>query len=125
MIGTAIDAACRWLRGSTGLNWRLSRDDHYQMSNRFAWASKLVERGRPVILVYLGLLNAEEMRAANTTPFSSAAEWDEVVKAHSKPLFPEEAWNREWNCNGQALIPIIRSIEVSLQPPYAIGFANM
>ena len=40
----------------------LSRDSHYQLSNRFAWAWKVASMGVPVLLVYLGFLNADEMR---------------------------------------------------------------
>jgi len=56
-IGIAIEQA------NTGLNsvlngWALSRDSHYQLSNRFAWSWKLTNLGMPVVLVYLGFLNA-------------------------------------------------------------------
>jgi hypothetical protein len=60
-IERAIAAAQKGLSGATSLAWRIARDSHYQMSNRFAWAWKLTECGIPVVLVYLGFLNASEM----------------------------------------------------------------
>ena len=60
-IGAAIAEANEGLRLVNGRPWALSRDSHYQLSNRFAWAWKLASLGIPVVLVYLGFLNAVEM----------------------------------------------------------------
>ena len=50
-IGDAIDEANVGLRKLTGdPTWALSRDEFYQMANRFAWAWKLVNLGVPVVL---------------------------------------------------------------------------
>jgi hypothetical protein len=43
-----------------GNRWSLTAAERYQLSNRFAWASKIAALGKPVILVYLGFLNAYE-----------------------------------------------------------------
>ena len=83
------------------------------MANRFAWAWKLTELGIPVVLVYLGFLNADEMHDRGN-PFVSHDDWVQLVKSHSAPLFPADPWNRAWNCNGQSLIPLIRSIDQPL-----------
>jgi hypothetical protein len=55
------------------------------MSNRFAWTWKLTECGIPVVLVYLGFLNASEM-ADLGEPFSSQDSWEALVMTHSAPL---------------------------------------
>ena len=60
-IGKAIDEANVGLADQTGRRWSLSRDNRYQMSNRFAWSWKIAELGYPVVLIYLGFLEAEEM----------------------------------------------------------------
>jgi hypothetical protein len=65
----------------------ISRDSHYQMSNRFAWSWKLAEYGIPVVLVYLGFLNASEM-VDRGDPFANQDSWESLVMAHSSPLFP-------------------------------------
>lgn len=109
-IGTVISAANQSFINATGLNWSLSRDSYYQMSNRFVWAWKLTELGYPVILVYLGFLEANEM-ADEGKPFASLAQWESLVKSNSEPLVPPSVWNREWKLNGQAFLPLIRAVE--------------
>ena len=102
-IGGAIQEANSALKnGTRRLWWKLSRDHCYQMSNRFAWSCKLAELGYPVILVYLGFLNAEEM---GTDIFGGHDNWASLVKKHSQPLFHESTWNKEWNVHGQPFVP--------------------
>jgi len=113
-IGMAIEDARKGLSLATSLQWNISRDTHYQMSNRFAWTWKLVELGMPVVLIYLGFLNATEM-ADRGTPFTDHASWESLVLAHSKPLFPRAVWNQRWLVNCGALIPLIESIEVPFE----------
>jgi hypothetical protein len=118
-IGAAIASAAFGLGQATICSCTISRDSHYQMSNRFAWAWKLTELGIPVVLVYLGFLNAEEMRDRGV-PFSNHTDWLRLVKAHSTSLFPVDLWDRPWTCNGCSLVPLIRSIELPLgESPYA------
>src|SRR5262249_1380731 len=60
-IRAAIDEARNGLNAQTGLIFKISVDSHYQISNRFAWAWKLAVSRYPVVLVYLGFLNADDM----------------------------------------------------------------
>lgn len=114
-IGACIQDASLALTSETNLIWSLSRDRNYQMANRFASAKKLAEFGIPVILVYLGFLACEEMRdEPNQRPIKNYEDWDEMVRAHSQPLFPAEVWNREWRVHGQSLIPLIRVLDQPL-----------
>lgn len=112
-IGRAIAEAATGLTLATGAPCHISRDSHYQMANRFAWAWKLTELGVPVVLVYLGFLNADEMED-RSAPFASDAEWHQLVQAHSAPLFEVDPWEKVWACNGHSLVPLIRSIKLSL-----------
>ncbi|QDU09643.1 hypothetical protein [Gimesia aquarii] len=113
-IGCCIDEANLALSDQTGLCWKLSRDHHYQMSNRFAWAWKLTELGYPVVVVYLGFLNAEEMRSGpSKRPFLSNKEWETCVKSHSKSLFPESVWGSRHIVHGQPFISLIKSLDIS------------
>ena len=73
----------------------------------------LAQPGMPVVLVYLGFLQADEMQEGRQ-PFATSAEWEHLVRAHSAPLFPGEVWEKRWNCGGQAFIPLIRSINQPL-----------
>lgn len=112
-IGEAIREASDGLSEDTSLEWNISRDQSYQMSNRFAWSWKLTELGVPVILVYLGFLNADEM----PEPFFTPAAWERLVFSHSRPLFPEEVWDTAWTINGQTFVPLIRSAERPYDEP--------
>jgi len=110
-IGRAIADAAAQMQRATFLPCAITRDNHYQMSNRFAWACKLTELGYAVILVYLGFLKAGEM-ADEGAPFASHAEWQALVESHSEPLFPKSIWKRKWEVNGQTFIPLIRSTQI-------------
>ncbi len=114
-IGSCIQEASLALSEQTGLSWALSRDWNYQMANRFAWAWKLLELGKPVILIYLGFLACDEMRKDPTqTPIVSKDDWQQMIEAHSRTLFPCEVWNREWHVHGQSFIPLIRTLDQPL-----------
>jgi hypothetical protein len=112
-IGKAIASAAEGLSLATNAPCRISRDTHYQMSNRFAWAWKLTQLGIPVILVYLGFLHANEMKDRGK-PFDSDDEWKDIVRDHSASLFGADPWEKIWNCGGHPLVPLIRSIECDL-----------
>ena len=114
-IGNAIEEANAGLKVLTNVGpWALSRDNCYQMANRFAWAWKLVDLGVPVILVYLGFLDASEMSNVSN-PFSDHSDWVKCVKTHAKDSVPEEAWERCWKApDGAALVPRIMSVRQSL-----------
>ena len=112
-IGEAIQSARDALEAATSLPWHISRDTHYQMSNRFAWAWKVSTLGLPVVLIYLGFLRATEM-SDKGRPFADHAEWVRIVQAHSSPLFPAEVWEQRWTLRERSFFPLIRSCEQPL-----------
>ena len=81
-IAQCIEEANVSLSNQTKVDWALSHEYRYQMANRFAWSWRLTQLGYPVILVYLGFLQAEEM----STPFCDHAEWEGLVKSYSLPI---------------------------------------
>ena len=106
------NAGLRLLTGDPG--WMLSRDSCYQMANRFAWAWKLVDLGMPVVLVYLGFLDAIEM-SDKGNPFRRPADWVECVKMHAKGKVPDGAWDRSRMVpDGTSFVPRIMSVRQSL-----------
>jgi len=114
-IGCCIQEAGIALSEQTGLAWALSRDWRYQMANRFAWAWKLTELGKPVILIYLGFVACNEMRGkTGQTLIADDDAWQKMVEYHSRPLFPREVWNKEWRVHGQSFIPLIRTYDQPL-----------
>lgn len=120
-IGCCIQEAGLALSEQTNLTWALSRDWCYQMANRFAWAWKLTELGKPVILIYLGFLACEDMQdAAGQSLIASRDDWQRMIESHSRPLFPREVWNREWSIHGQSFIPLIRTFNQPLGDPQTV-----
>jgi hypothetical protein len=102
-IGQAIREA------SAGLNqamtgWNLSRDSHYQLANRFAWAWKIAEIGVPVVLIYLAFLGANEM----SKPITDCADWSRIVFNHSRNVVPDAAWGRDIKVATAIIKPLIR-----------------
>lgn len=110
-IGRAIKEAADGLGRDTRLACRLSRDNRYQMSNRFAWSWKLATLGVPVVLVYLGFLRALDM--ADRGPlFSVPEDWERAVRVHSKDIIDDAVWNARWMIDGKApLIPLLVSLQ--------------
>lgn len=113
-IGKAIKEASRCLRLVTGYNWNLCRDRHYQLSNRFAWSWKLVSLGIPVVLMYLGFLNARDMVGKKL--FLSTEEWDSTIKTHGGSVVDNTCWNQWLNISGTPLLPLIRAADLQFYP---------
>ena len=114
-IGWAIVEARDSLASATGKSWGLSRDHHYQLSNRFAWSWKLASLGIPVVLLYLGFLNAQDM-ADDGPLFRSEAEWTLVLKDHSRGTVDETRWGEWLDIAGTPLIPLIQGIDQPFDP---------
>lgn len=106
-IEKAILEAASGLQSVTGRPWKLSRDDHYQLSNRFAWSWKLATLGIPVVLLYLGFLDAEDM-ADDGPLFRSEREWEHVLKNHCRSYVDEVFWGKRIDVHGVPLLPLIR-----------------
>jgi hypothetical protein len=110
-IGAAIEDANTSLN-SLGSGWALSRDTHYQLSNRFAWTWKLASMGIPVLLVYLGFLNVDEM----PDPFPCAATWRDGVEQYSDGIVPASVWESKVMVGNTPIYPIIRSLDLQWIP---------
>ena len=98
-IGQAIEQANAGLGRVTARPWGLSRDSHYQLANRFAWSWKLAQLGVPVVLLYLGFLNAEDMEQ-DGAPFRSVGDWARALKNHARSVVDESFWGRRLEVNG-------------------------
>lgn len=112
-IGSAIMEANVDLERLTGSVWRLSRDSHYQLSNRFAWSWKLASLQIPVVLLYLGFLNAYDM-VRDGALFESESDWSQAVFSHACGVVDEAIWGRRIDVNGTPFWPLVRAIEVSI-----------
>ena len=38
-------------------------------------------------------------------------DWEAMVQAHSRPLFPGNVWNQKWLVRGQSFVPLIRAYD--------------
>jgi hypothetical protein len=108
-IAGAITAA------KDGLNavvpgWNLSRDRCYQLSNRFAWCWKLATLGVPVVLVFAGVLGADEMSYGGRRSFQTSDEWRRLLLDHAEGVVPASVWGTRIDVNGTPLFPLIRSV---------------
>jgi hypothetical protein len=106
-------------QANSGLNrvtagWALSRDSHYQLSNRCAWMWKLAILGVPVILVYLGFSNAMEMLDQGQ-PFNSHEAWQTCIRNHAKNIVPEDVWGKRLEIDGTPVWFLIRSMQLKLE----------
>lgn len=113
-IASAIPEANAGLRRATGGEWSLSRDERYHLSNRFAWAWKLAAHGVPVVLVYLGFLDAEDM-IADGPLFGTHDDWVDAVRGHAGVAVDESCWEKRLDVAGVPLFPVIRSRRQALR----------
>ena len=120
-IGAAIREANDALASITDGHWDLSKDHHYQVANRFAWSWKLASLGVPVILVYLGFLHADEMRARHSRPLSSPEDWVDAVRTHTDGVVDAACWETTLEVDGTPLRPMIRSVAQPLRCGRADG----
>lgn len=109
-IRRAIAEAASGLESVTGTPWAISRDHHYQLSNRFAWSWKLASLGIPVVLVYLGFLNAQDM-VDRSSLFQSEDEWGSTLKEYCKGVIDEGCWGSRLDIAGTPLLPLIRAVD--------------
>ena len=112
-ICCAIAEASAGLESMTGNPWALSLDHHFQLSNRFAWSWKLVSLGIPVVLLYLGFLNAREMGGQL---FQSKAEWQKILKKYCEGVVDNTRWGEWLYCKDVPLIPLIRAFDQPFDP---------
>lgn len=115
-----VEASTAWNALASG--FELSASSHFQLSNRFAFAWKLATMGIPVVLVYLGFLDAYEMDKGGRILLRDHAQWRSRVLARSKGVVPEDVWDRTFDVNGTPLSVAVRSAVVGIHAnPISIG----
>jgi hypothetical protein len=110
--GALTEASAAW--NSILPGFTLSANSHYQLSNRFAFAWKLTTMRTPVVLVYLGFLDAHEMVEGARKSLVGHAQWQECLLVRSKDAVPQAVWNRTFHLDGIPLTVLIRSARVSI-----------
>jgi hypothetical protein len=85
-ISDCIFEAAQWLNNHIG-DIGISRDTHYQLSNRVASAWKLAQCGLSTVLLYLGFTGDEGIRDAGE-PFADDNHWQRVMGAYMAGMLP-------------------------------------
>ena len=119
-IGSAIEQANAGLGSVTRRTWGLSRDDHYQLANRFAWSWKLAQLGVPVVLLYLGFLNADDMTPHDAL-FRSKDDWARALRDHARGVVDDSCWGNRLDVDGTPFRPLIRAIQLDTHSVPIIG----
>ncbi len=107
-IEKALEEANAGLRRVSGGSWRLSVEHHFQLANRFAWSWKLATFGVPVVLLYLGFLDAMEMKDSGSL-FGNDDEWRKTLLEYCHGVIDTACWERTLDVGGTTLLPLIRT----------------
>ncbi len=94
----------------------ISRDSHYQFSNRTAFAWKLASMGVPTVLMYLGFTGDKGLGVSYTF-LQDEDHWQSLMAEHTKGLFPRELMNRAIPCGASEMWLLIRAKPVLSQSP--------
>ncbi len=111
----AIAEANAGLRKVTGNAWHLSAEHHYQLANRFAWSWKLAKLKVPVVLVYLGFLNAFEM-SDQGSPFQYRSDWSDVLHDYCSDVIDMSCWERTLDVDGTPMLSLMRTRAQPFEP---------
>jgi hypothetical protein len=115
-IGIAIAEACTALKELSATT-DFSRDSHYQLSNRVAFAWKLANLGIPTVLVYLGFCGDDGI-ADTGEPIRDASHWKDVFAEYAYPAVPNALFERRIDCGAAPVWFLVRSRTViQLSPP--------
>ena len=91
-IGAAIEEARHGLsQHCEGVS--LSRDSHYQLSNRLAFTWKLATLGIPTVLLYLGFTGDDGISDAGQ-PFRDGTDWSMAFERYTRDQVPKELFER-------------------------------
>ena len=95
--------------------WRLSAEHHFQLANRFAWSWKLATFGVPVVLLYLGFLDAVEMKDRGS-PFGKDDDWRDSLLENCHGVIDTACWERTLDVGGTPLLPLIKTDAQPFEP---------
>ena len=109
-IGVAIGEACAALQRVSPAT-AISRDSHYQLSNRVAFAWKLANAGVTTVLVYLGFWGDDGLADVGA-PFQSAAHWEAVFTEYARCVVPMDLFEYRIECGAAPMWLLVRSRKI-------------
>src|SRR5690606_24323468 len=108
-IGEAIEEANTAIKNKHP-QINISRDDCYQLSNRVAHAWWLANQGIPVVLLYLGFLNCQDMNDGKRKLLKDHNDWQTCFNEHAKKVGVDTITNKWVDCGASEFITVCRSI---------------
>jgi hypothetical protein len=88
----------------------ISRDNCYQLSNRVAHAWWLANQGIPVVLLYLGFLDCQDMNDGKYKLLNSSKEWEDCFLNHAKRVRVDSIIDKWVDCGVSKFIAICGSL---------------
>ena len=116
-IGQCIED-CRMILNQHIPGVNISRDSHYQLANRVAFACRLAQCGFPVVLMYLGFLGDTGI-PAYCFPFQDNDHWQRAMREYMAGVLPPHFLDQRIELpSGGSMRMLIRSIQIiqSTQP---------
>jgi len=108
-IGVAIHEANNGIK-DMGFEVSISRDNCYQLSNRVGHAWWLANQGIPVVLLYLGFLDCQDMNDGKNKLFHSPKDWEDCFLNHAKQVGVDSIVDEWVDCRESKFITICRNI---------------
>lgn len=96
----------------------ISRDTHYQLSNRIAFAWQLARMGVPTVIVYLGF-SGDDGIADVGEPFRDDEHWQDAFRRYRSSVSPDEMWEAPIEVGSSRFWLLSRSRSVLEQSPPA------
>lgn len=87
----------------------ISRNNCYQLSNRVAHAWWLANQGIPVVLVYLGFLNCQDMNDGQRKLFMNDVDWQKCFVDHAKQVGVDKLLNKSVSCKKSEFVLLCKS----------------
>jgi hypothetical protein len=88
----------------------ISRDNCYQLSNRVAHAWWLANNNIPVVLLYLGFLDVQDMNNGKNILLNSNQHWQSTFINHANKVGVDQIINKWIDCGESSFITICESI---------------
>lgn len=87
----------------------ISRDNCYQLSNRVAHAWWLANQGIPVVLLYLGFLDCQDMNDGKNKLFKNDEDWQRCFNEHTQMVGVDTITDNWIDCGKSEFITICKS----------------
>ena len=114
-IENALEEANAGLRKVGGGSWRLSAEHHFQLATGLPGPGSWRSLGVPVVLLYLGFLNAVEMKDRGS-PFQKDDDWRRTLLEHCHGVIGVACWERTLDVGGTPLLPLMRTDRQNFDP---------